>query len=84
VVNHLFDLRAPHQYPCPSTSIFARGQQDAEMNAKQNLGWQRFVRIMREWGIMALLMLALHALFFFNFWLVMEVLRVREATFISC
>jgi hypothetical protein len=34
------------------------------MKRKDNLGNQRFWRIMREWGILALLMIALHAVYF--------------------
>src|SRR5687768_1515075 len=37
------------------------------MKTKDNLGTQRSSRIMREWGILALLLIALHALYFAGF-----------------
>jgi hypothetical protein len=52
---------------------------DDEMKFKDNLGWQRFFSVMREWGIMVALMIALHVVYFLG-WIILGALGSRSFT----
>jgi hypothetical protein len=51
--------------------------EDDAMKLKDNLGWQRFFRVLKAWGVMAGLISALHLVYFLG-WIMLDSLRSRS------